>query len=59
MLSFYDGMAITTKRRQINMLFLDDTAQTEPQRKITLDLSQDATTIQQHIVALSQNISPK
>ncbi|MCA4799587.1 MULTISPECIES: hypothetical protein [Acinetobacter] len=41
------------------MLFLDDTAQTEPQRKITLDLSQDAATIQQHIVALSQKYQPE
>lgn len=41
------------------MLFLDDMAQTEPQRKITLDLSQDAATIQQQIVALSQKYQPE
>ena len=41
------------------MIFLDDMAQTEPQRKITLDLSQDAATIQQHIVALSQKYQPE
>ena len=41
------------------MIFLDDMAQTEPQRKITLDLSQDAATIQQQIVALSQKHKPE
>ena len=41
------------------MIFLDGMAQTEPQRKITLDLSQDAATIQQQIVALSQKYQPE
>ncbi|WP_446893050.1 hypothetical protein [Acinetobacter sp. NS4_7] len=41
------------------MLFLDDMAQTEPQRKITLDLSQDAATLQQQIVTLSQKYQPE
>ena len=41
------------------MIFLDDMAQTEPQRKITLDLSQNAASIQRHILALCQKHKPE
>ena len=41
------------------MLFLDDTNDAQPQQQFSLDVSQNAASIQRHILALCQKHKPE